>query len=679
MQYGQALKLEDNSFPFLEELNKEQKEAVLTTDGALLVLAGAGTGKTRVLTSRIAYLVLTGVAKIDEILAVTFTNKAAFEMKQRVSSLLGCTADSMSVGTFHSMSMRILREKGEFLGIDPKFSILDDDDQIRLVKNIIKVFELDEKVFQYKTIVNHIRRWKDRGLFPGQLGLAMGPIETTSRKVYKEYQERLKGLKALDFGDLLIYCIKLFQEHPEVLEEYQDKLRYILVDEYQDTNTAQYLWLKILAEKYKNICCVGDDDQAIYSWRGADVGNILKFEKDFESAKVIRLEQNYRSNGNILYCASKLIKNNTKRFGKELWTSSEKGNLVHIKHAWNSEDEAKFVGHEIEKIMMTTGSVASIAVLVRAGFQTREFEERFLRQGISYKVVGGMKFYERQEIKDAIAYIKFLLNPDDSLSFERIINVPKRSIGESTIHKSHIIAQEENISLAMGAQQFAAGVRGKASQAIKSFFTVINDCRELLKDTPPATVVKALLEGAGYIAMWKNEKTNDSLARYENIKELINAIAEFDSLEEFIDYVSLIIDKVEPDSHEVVNIMTIHGAKGLEFNTVFLVGWEEGVFPHQRTLVEGGIAGLEEERRLAYVALTRVKKLCYISYCSHRKTSNAGWQMAIPSRFIRELPKDGVVFLDKKGVNTSMAREIASKDISEEITTQSIRNKYKFM
>lgn len=679
MRYGNALRVVTDNTSFLSELNTEQKEAVLATEGPLLVLAGAGTGKTRVLTSRIAHILSKELASPLEILAVTFTNKAAFEMKQRVGNLINFIPDNMWVGTFHSMSMRILRNHGDLVGIDPHFSILDDDDQMRLVKNIIKVFELDDKMYQAKTLLNHIKRWKDRGLFPDQLGLAMGPVETMARKTYKEYQNRLKTLKALDFGDLLLFCIKLFKEHPNILEYYQNQFRYLLVDEYQDTNTAQYLWLKMLASSHKNICCVGDDDQAIYSWRGAEIGNILRFEKDFEGAKIIRLEQNYRSQGNILQAASQLIKHNTKRLGKDLWTASGDGNLIQIKHAWNSEDEARFVGNELEKIRGTGESFDSIAVLVRASFQTREFEERFLKQGIPYRVIGGLRFYERQEIRDAIAYIRFLINPDDSFAFERIINVPKRSIGETTIHKAHLIAQEEDVSLAAAAQQYAANIRGKASQAIKNFFVMISNCRELLKDTPPATVVKTLLEESGYFAMWRQEKTTESLTRLENLKELINAIAEFDSLPDFIDHVSLMIDRIEPDNPEMVSVMTIHGSKGLEFKTVFLVGWEEGLFPNQRTLIETGVSGLEEERRLAYVAMTRARENVYISYCSHRKTNTSGWQMAIPSRFVRELPKENVVFLDKKGINSNLNANEATRDISEDQSVQAIKTKYKFL
>lgn len=680
MQYGNVLRVVDEQNDFLATLNPQQKEAVRTTEGPVLVLAGAGTGKTRVLTSRIVYILLQNLASPTEVLGVTFTNKAAFEMKQRIASLIQLPVDTnMWLGTFHAMSMRILRAHGSVVGIDPQFSILDDDDQMRLIKNIVTVLEADEKTYSPKVLLNHIRRWKDRGLFPHQLGLAMGPVETMARKTYREYQNRLQILKALDFGDLILYCIKLFQDHPDILEAYQKQFRYILVDEYQDTNTAQYLWLKLLASAHRNICCVGDDDQAIYSWRGAEIGNILRFEKEFEKAHIIRLEQNYRSQGNILKAASVLIQNNTRRLGKTLWTESNEGPLIQIKHAWNSEDEARFVGNELEKMKMKGDPLDSVAILVRASFQTREFEERFLKQGIPYRVIGGQRFYERQEIRDAIAYIRFLINPDDSFAFERIINVPKRSIGEATIHKAHLIAQEENISLSAAAQQYAINIRGKASQAIKNFFDVIAACRELLKDTPPATVVKTLLENSGYLAMWKQEKSTDALARLDNIKELITAIAEFDNLADFIDYVSLMTERIDPDVPNMVNIMTIHGAKGLEFKTVFLVGWEEGLFPNQRTLVETGVSGLEEERRLAYVALTRARENMYISYCSHRKTNNAGWQMAIPSRFVRELPAENVVFLDKKGVAGQTDQAEPERDIADEPTTEEIKTKYNFI
>lgn len=677
MQQTGALRVETSETGIFADLNPQQREAVLTVNGPLLVLAGAGTGKTRVLTSRIAYILSQGLAMPNEILAVTFTNKAAFEMKQRVATYVGTIPSDMWMGTFHSMAMRILRQHGHLIDIDPHFSILDDDDQLRLVNSIIKVFALDDKQYQARPILNHIRRWKDRGLFPWQLGLAMGPVETMSRKIYKEYQERLQTLKALDFGDLLLYNLKLFSSCPDILRSYQGQFKYLLVDEYQDTNTAQYLWLKALASAHQNICCVGDDDQAIYSWRGAEVGNILRFEKEFEGAKVIRLEQNYRSTGNILAAAGQLIQNNNRRLGKQLWTSEGQGSEIRIKHAWNSEDEARFVCTEIERLQQEGKQLGDVAVLVRASFQTRELEDRFLRQAIPYQVLGGLRFYERQEIRDAIAYIRFLIHPADNLAFERIINVPKRSIGDATLHKAHIIAQEEGISLAEAAQKFSTSVRGKASQAINNFFRMINQCRDLLETTPPAIVVKTLLENSGYLAMWKQEKANEALTRLENLKELVNAIAEFDSLQEFIDHVSLVMERVEPTNPDVVSVMTIHGAKGLEFNTVFLMGWEEGLFPNQRTLLESGVLGLEEERRLAYVAITRAREQVYISYCSHRKTNNAGWQMAVPSRFIREIPQEHALFLDKKGVSNATPEVV--RDISADETKQAIRARYKFM
>ncbi|MDR2464351.1 MAG: UvrD-helicase domain-containing protein [Holosporales bacterium] len=648
----------DIGVEFIENMNPEQKQAVLQTNGPLLVLAGAGTGKTKVLVARIVYLVSNKLAAIDEIMAVTFTNKAAYEMKQRLSRATGSSLSEMWIGTFHSLAMKILRQHGDKVGIDLNFSIIDDDDQFRLISGIVSVLALDEKQCPVKTIMHNIRRWKDRGLFHEKLGLAMGPIETASRRVYKEYQERLKTLGAVDFGDLLLYNLRLFGLYQDVLQFYQRKIKYILVDEYQDTNTAQYLWLKMLAAEHHNICCVGDDDQAIYGWRGAEVGNILKFEQEFEGATVVRLEQNYRSTNNILAAANALIKNNTKRLHKKLWTSENEGELIRIKHAWNSEDEAKFVCNEIEKLRLCGRSFGSMAILVRTSFQTREFEERFIRQSVPYQVIGGLRFYERQEIRDTLAYIKFLLDPNDSLAFERIINTPKRSIGELTRQKAHIIANEEGISLPLATQKYATKIRGKASQSINNFFSIIAETRELLANTPPAIVVKTLLENSGYIAMWKQEKSAEALTRLENLKEMINAIAEFDSLKDFIDHVSLVMDQVSLDSPDVVNIMTIHSAKGLEFNTVFLVGWEENVFPNQRTLLDNGISGLEEERRLAYVGLTRAKEQVFISYCSHRKTNNSGWQMSVPSRFVRELPDENVIFLDKKGISKSLVKDI---------------------
>ncbi|MDR0624856.1 MAG: UvrD-helicase domain-containing protein [Holosporales bacterium] len=666
----------------LDGLNAQQLEAVSTTEGPLLVLAGAGTGKTTVIVSRIAHILESHLADSSEILAVTFTNKAAFEMRQRVAELVDADVGNMWLGTFHSMSVRLLREHGTNIDIESNFSIVDDDDQVRLIRNIVKMFDADEKQNNVKVVMNFIRKWKDRGLLPNQLGLAMGPVETLSRKVYKEYQERLRILKALDFGDLIIYCIKLLKNCEEIRKKYHEQFKYILVDEYQDTNSSQYMWLKELVSEKKNICCVGDDDQAIYGWRGADVGNILRFEKDFENSKVIRLEQNYRSTGNILNVSGVLIQNNTKRFGKTLWTAGGAGSLIHIKHAWNSEDEAKFVGNEIEKLHAAGWGFGDMAVLVRTSFQTREFEERFLRQRIPYNVVGGAKFYERQEVKDVLGYIKFLIDNKDSLCFGRIINVPKRSIGEVTIHKAHLMAQDENISLAEAAQKYAASTRGKASQAISAFLSMVGECRILLEHTPPATVVKTLLEKSGYIAMWKQEKSAEALARLDNIKELISAISDFDSLNDFVAHVELMTEKVEPSVTGVVNIMTIHAAKGLEFRAVFLVGWEEGLFPNQKTLVEGGVSGLEEERRLAYVGLTRAKDNVFISYCSHRKTNASGWQMSVPSRFVRELPQESVIFLDKKG-KTSQSEENAQegggepvRDVADEQSVESIRKRY---
>jgi DNA helicase-2/ATP-dependent DNA helicase PcrA len=678
MQRSGVLRISEDVFFESENLNPKQKEAVLTTEGPLLVLAGAGTGKTTVIVSRIINLITENLTSSEEILAVTFTNKAAFEMKSRIANQIDVDVNNMWIGTFHSISVRILREHGKNIEINPNFSIVDDDDQMRLIRNIIKMFELDEKQNNARVVLNYIRRWKDKGLSPNQLGLAMGTIETLSRKVYKEYQERLKTLNALDFGDLIIYSTKLLKNDLEIREKYHKQFRYILVDEYQDTNSSQYMWLKEIVSEKQNICCVGDDDQAIYGWRGADVNNILRFEKDFENAKIVRLEQNYRSTGNILKAASGLIKNNTKRLGKELWTDSQNGNLVQIKHAWNSEDEAKFICNEIEKLQSTGHKLEEIAILVRASFQTREFEERFLRQSVPYSIIGALKFYERQEIKDVIAYIKFLVNNDDSLSFERVINVPKRSIGEATVHKAHIMALEDRISLSEAAQKYAANTRGKASQAISTFLVTVNECRLLLKNTPPATVVKTLLENSGYIAMWRQEKSSEALNKLDNIKELTNAISDFDSLEGFIDHVSLMMDRSEPSNTGKVNIMTIHGAKGLEFKTVFLAGWEEGLFPNQKTLMETGVAGLEEERRLAYVGLTRIKENVYISYCSHRKTNLAGWQMSTPSRFIRELPNECVIFLDKKGKNITTENE-QIRDIDTEQTVEEIHKKYKLI
>lgn len=618
-------------------LNPAQKQAVELTEGPLLVLAGAGTGKTRVLTTRLASLLLNQKAWPSQILAVTFTNKAAFEMKERVSSLIGGPVEGLWLGTFHAICVRILRRHAELLGLQSSFSILDTDDQLRLIKQIMKAENIDDKKFAPRVVAAAISRWKDRALGPGKV-TPLSDGEKVALRVYGFYQDRLKVLNAVDFGDLILLCLKLFTDHSDVLAQYTSQFRYILVDEYQDTNVAQYLWLRLLAQGTGNICCVGDDDQSIYGWRGAEIGNILRFEKDFPGAVIIRLEQNYRSNAHILGAASSLISQNTGRFGKTLWTEQGGGEKVQIQGVWDGEEEARFIGDKVETLQRQGESLNEMAVLVRAGFQTREFEERFLTLGVPYRVIGGLRFYERLEIRDALAYLRVVVQPQDSLAFERILNTPKRGIGTSTLQVLHQFARYENISLPEATLRLVETdeLRGKARTALQALLYDIGRWRNQLATLSHGELARTILDESGYTAMWQADKSPEAPGRLENLKELINAIEEFDSLAAFLDHVSLVMDNITNTSAEMVSIMTFHSAKGLEFNTVFLTGWEEGLFPHQRSLGEQGDAGLEEERRLAYVGLTRARQRAIITFAASRRIHNQ-WQAGVPSRFIDEL------------------------------------------
>jgi DNA helicase II / ATP-dependent DNA helicase PcrA len=622
----------------IEELNPKQREAVEHTDGPILILAGAGTGKTKVLTSKIAYLVDKNYAYPSQVLAVTFTNKAAQEMKHRVSAMVN--PEGLWLGTFHSIASRILRIHCAMLGLSENFIIIGIDDQIRLIKTIIKEQNIDDKKFPAKVVLDIIQRWKDMSISEDAVSDSdiKTPLHQITKRIYKIYQSRLRVLEAVDFGDLLLLNIKLFTDNPELLSLYQEKFHYILVDEYQDTNIAQYIWLRMLAQYRKNICCVGDEDQSIYGWRGAEIGNILRFEKDFPGAQVIKLEQNYRSTDNILKAASNLIANNKNRIGKTLWTDIGSGEKIKIICSIEERDESNQVYRIIQELYQSGTSYKNMAILVRAGFQTRNFEECFIANGLPYKIIGGLRFYERLEIRDIISYIRVSVNNDDSLAFERIINTPKRSIGVTTINKIYEYANLNEISLLKASQNMINEdlFSKKTAESISSLINLIQKWHEEFKEQDHINVIKNILNESGYLDMWKNENTIEAKGRIENINELITGLADFSSIQEFLEHVSLIADNDQIDQDNMVNLMTIHSAKGLEFNVVFLPGFEEGLFPHQRSIEESGNAGLEEERRLAYVAITRAKKHLYISYALSRRVYGQ-WQQSIASRFIDEL------------------------------------------
>ncbi len=632
---------------WLTALNPEQREAVEALEGPVLVLAGAGTGKTRVLTSRIAHILAQGRARPYEILAVTFTNKAAREMKERISVLIGPGAEGMSwLGTFHAIGAKILRRHAELVGLKSNFTILDTDDQIRLLKQALKAENIDDKRWTARTLAYLIDNWKNRGLDPKHVppGEAQAFANGKGGALYALYQERLKILNAADFGDLLLESLRLLRENPDVLREYQNRFKYILVDEYQDTNAVQYLWLRLLAQKSgdaspQNICCVGDDDQSIYGWRGADVDNILRFEKDFPGAKVIRLERNYRSTGHILATASHLIAHNRDRLGKTLFTDGEPGEKPSVAGVWDSEEEARVVGEEIEQLQRQNHSLDEIAILVRASFQMREFEERFITLGLPYKVIGGPRFYERLEIRDALAYLRCVAQPADDLAFERIVNTPKRGLGESTLQVVHEFARLRQIPLmqAVRALVETEELRAKPRGTLRSLLADFSRWSSEIETKPHYELAEQILEESGYTDFWKQEKSAEAEGRLENLKELVRSMEEFPDLGAFLEHISLVMDVDNKDAGERVSIMTLHGAKGLEFDTVFLPGWEEGLFPHQRSLDESGRAGLEEERRLAYVGVTRARLRAKILFASNRRIHGL-WQTTVPSRFIDDLP-----------------------------------------
>jgi DNA helicase-2/ATP-dependent DNA helicase PcrA len=628
---------------YLSGLNPEQRRAVETIEGPLLVLAGAGTGKTRVLTTRIAHIVATRSAFPSQILAVTFTNKAAREMKERIGALIGDVAEGMPwLGTFHAISTKILRRHAELVGLKSSFTILDTDDQIRLMKQVILADDIDEKRWPARQLAGLVDSWKNRALTPDKVppGEASAFAGGRGGKLYKAYQERLKTLNACDFGDLILESIRLFAEHPDVLADFHERFRFILVDEYQDTNVAQYLWLRLLAQGRRNVCCVGDDDQSIYGWRGAEVDNILRFESDFPGAAVVRLERNYRSTGHILAAASHLIANNEDRLGKTLFTDGEAGQPVEVVGCWDSEEEARLVGEEIEALQHKRHPLDEIAILVRASFQMREFEERFITLGLPYRVIGGPRFYERAEIRDALAYLRCIAQPADDLAFERIVNTPKRGVAEGTLSLVHAHARAKGVPM-IAAGRFLVEtdeIKPKARASLRDLLDRIEGWARAIPTLPHHELAERVLEESGYVDMWKKDRSAEAAGRLENLKELIRSMQDFDSLNGFLEHVSLVMETAQSESEDRVTIMTLHGAKGLEFETVFLPGWEEGLFPHQRALDENGRAGLEEERRLAYVGLTRAKRRARVSFAQNRRTYGL-WNATIPSRFVDELPE----------------------------------------
>ena len=632
--------------PYLRGLNPPQREAVLTTEGPVLMLAGAGTGKTAALTARLAHLLYTRKAWPSEILSVTFTNKAAREMRERVGRLVGDTVEGMPwLGTFHAIGARMLRRHAELVGLQSNFTILDTDDQLRLLKQLILAADLDEKRFPARALAGLIDDWKNRGLVPADIDAGESEWYANGRggELYGQYQARLKALNACDFGDLLLHVLTILKTHRDVLEQYQNRFRYIMVDEYQDTNSVQYLWLRLLAQQRKNIACVGDDDQSIYSWRGAQVENILKFEHDFPGAKVIRLEQNYRSTPHILGAAGGVIANNTGRLGKQLWTEFDAGDKVRVLGIWDGPEEARRVGDEIEAVRRDGKTLDDVAILVRAQHQTREFEDRFIAIGMPYKIVGGFRFYERAEIRDALAYLRIVNQPADDLAFERIVNVPKRGLGDQALAKLHQLARRSGEPLSTAAARIldTDELTPQARRALGNLVGDIHRWRDMARDLPHPELARQLLDESGYTAMWQAEKSADSAGRLENLSELVRAMEEYESLGAFLEHVSLVMDNeggvVEPQ----VTIMTIHAAKGLEFDTVFLVGWEEGLFPSQRAIDEGGTRSLEEERRLAYVAITRARRRAYILHAANRRIYGQ-WTSSIPSRFVGELPAEHI-------------------------------------
>ncbi|WGW02229.1 ATP-dependent helicase [Tropicibacter oceani] len=666
--------------PYLDELNPAQRAAVEALDGPVLMLAGAGTGKTKALTARIVHLLNTGRARPNEILSVTFTNKAAREMKNRVSGLLGQAVEGMPwLGTFHSICVKLLRRHAELVGLKSNFTILDTDDQLRLLKQLVQAAGIDDKRWPARQLAGVIDNWKNRALTPDKIPAAdAGAYNHRGAELYAQYQVRLRELNAVDFGDLLLHMVVIFQTHEDVLEQYQRWFRYILVDEYQDTNVAQYMWLRLLAQRHRNICCVGDDDQSIYGWRGAEVGNILRFEKDFPGAHVVRLEQNYRSTPHILAAASSVIRGNANRLGKELWTEAQEGEKLRLIGHWDGEEEARWIGEEIESMQggtrgMRGFSLDDMAILVRASHQMRAFEDRFLTIGLPYRVIGGPRFYERMEIRDAMAYFRLVVSPSDDLAFERVVNTPKRGLGDKAQQTIQQIARANGVPLLDGAALAVeqGAIKGKGAKALGEFVVniarwgrmmrgtvavdsddVLDDLAQPMASTPEVShieLAQIILDESGYTEMWQNDKTPEAPGRLENLKELVKALESFENIQGFLEHVSLVMDNDSDDGGAKVSIMTLHAAKGLEFPVVFLPGWEDGLFPSQRSMDESGVKGLEEERRLAYVGITRAEEVCTISFAGNRRVFGQ-WQSQMPSRFVDELPEEHVEVLTPPGL-----------------------------
>ncbi len=646
--------------PYLDILNTAQREAVEALEGPVLMLAGAGTGKTRALTTRVAHLINTGHARPNEILAVTFTNKAAREMKSRVGGLLGTVVEGMPwLGTFHGTSARILRRHAELVGLQPNFTILDTDDQLRLLKQVLQANDVDTKRFPARHLAGIIDRWKNRAWDPGKVPEAeAAKYDDRAGKLYADYQRRLRTLNAADFGDLLLHVLRILKEHGDVLARYQRWFRYILVDEYQDTNVAQYLWLRLLASSHRNVCCVGDDDQSIYGWRGAEVGNILRFEVDFPGARVVRLERNYRSTQHILSAASAIISNNLHRLGKTLWTDAGDGEKVRLIGHFGSDDEAAWVGDEIVAFQDGLGgrdgiSPDDVAVLVRTTFQMRAFEDRFLKIGLPYRVIGGPRFYERMEVRDAIAYLRLAVSPEDSLAFERIVNIPRRGVGSKSVRFMFEVAREKDISLREAARRLVddGAFTAPARRALRVLLGYIDQWHAQTREGADPHVILAarILDESGYTHHWQQSKELEAPGRLENLKELVKSLEQFENLQGFLDHVALVTDNEQETGEPRVSLMTLHAAKGLEFPVVFLPGWEDGLFPLQRSLDEGGLAALEEERRLGYVGITRAERHCFVSFTTGRFV-NGEWRRGVPSRFIDELPEDDVEILSDPGL-----------------------------
>ena len=646
--------------PYLDDLNPEQRRAAETLDGPVLMLAGAGTGKTKALTTRIVHLLNTGKARPNEILAVTFTNKAAREMKTRVSTHMGQPVEGMPwLGTFHAICVKLLRRHAELAGLKSNFTILDKDDQLRLLKQLVQAANIDEKRWPARMLAGIIDNWKNRALTPDNLPASeASAYDGHGPALYRQYQTRLRELNATDFGDLLLHVVTIFQKHEDVLAQYQRWFRYILVDEYQDTNVAQYLWLRLLAGGHKNICCVGDDDQSIYGWRGAEVGNILRFETDFPGAAVIRLEQNYRSTPHILAAAAGVISANQGRLGKELWTAVEAGEKVRLIGHWDGEEEARWIGEEIDSMQRGTRGVRpmsldDMAILVRASHQMRAFEDRFLTIGMPYRVIGGPRFYERLEIRDAMAYFRLVTSPADDLAFERIVNTPKRGLGDKAQQKIQVTARQNGVSLIDGARMLLdqKGLTGKGAEELGKLLDGLARWGRMVGDdhVNHIELAEMILDESGYTGMWQNDKTPEAPGRLENLKELVKALEGFENLQGLLEHVSLIMDNENEEAGAKVTLMTLHAAKGLEFPAIFLPGWEDGLFPSQRSMDESGTRGLEEERRLAYVGITRAEEVCTISFAGNRRVYGQ-WQSQMPSRFIDELPEAHVEVLTPPGL-----------------------------